>query len=68
MSVKGPFNQNVIAVIWDFDRTLSPHYMQKPLFEAFGVDEARFWDENKALPAHYAKAGIRVHPDTCYLG
>jgi hypothetical protein len=66
--LKGPFYQNVIAVIWDFDRTLSPHYMQKPLFEEYGVDEAQFWAENCALPAHYARAGIRVHPETCYLG
>jgi hypothetical protein len=68
VSTKGPFYQNVIAVIWDFDRTLSPHYMQKPLFEAFDVDEAQFWSENSSLPQYYARAGIRVHPDTCYLG
>lgn len=68
MPNKGLFFQNVIAVIWDFDRTLSPHYMQKPLFEAYGVDERAFWDENAQLPAYYAKAGIRIHPETCYLG
>ncbi len=68
MSNKGLFFQNVIAIIWDFDRTLSPHYMQKPLFEAYGVDERKFWEETNDLPAYYARAGIRVHPDTCYLG
>ncbi|MBI4557185.1 MAG: haloacid dehalogenase-like hydrolase [Candidatus Hydrogenedentes bacterium] len=68
MSNKGLFLQNVIAVIWDFDKTLSPHYMQKPLFEAYHVDEDAFWAEVRALPAYYRRAGIHVQPDTCYLG
>ncbi len=68
MSQRGLFEQNVVAVIWDFDKTLSPHYMQRPLFEAYGVDEAAFWDEVNALPRYYAKAGIHLQADTCYLG
>ena len=68
MQEKGLFLQNVIVIIWDFDKTLSSHYMQAPLFEEYGVDEAAFWSEVKALPAYYARAGIRVQPDTCYLG
>lgn len=60
--------QNVIAVIWDFDKTLSPHYMQRPLFQAYGVSEEQFWEELKGLPAYYSRAGIHVQPDTCYLG
>lgn len=65
---KGLFFHNIIAVIWDFDRTLSPHYMQKPIFEAYGVDEKRFWDEVSKLPAYYKRAGVKVHKETCYLG
>ncbi|MCK5862383.1 MAG: haloacid dehalogenase-like hydrolase [Candidatus Hydrogenedentes bacterium] len=65
---KSLFLQNIIAVIWDFDKTLSPHYMQTPLFEHYGVEEAMFWREANALPDFYAKAGITVQPDTCYLG
>jgi len=65
---KGLFLQNVITVIWDFDHTLSPHYMQEPMFEHYGVDAKQFWDEVRALPAYYAKAGIKVQGDTCYLG
>ena len=68
MPGKGLFLQNVVAVIWDFDRTLSPHYMQRPLFEEYGIDEGRFWAEVNALPAYYERAGIHVQRDTCYLG
>lgn len=60
--------QNVIALIWDFDKTLSPQYMQAPLFAAYGVDGRAFWEEVNALPGHYARAGVTVQPDTCYLG
>lgn len=60
-------NQNKVAVIWDFDKTLIPGYMQAPLFKHFGIEEKRFWDEVNALPAYYARKGIRVAGDTIYL-
>lgn len=68
MPEKGLWLQNIIAIIWDFDKTLSPGYMQAPLFRAYGIDEERFWNEVHALPAYYRRAGIHVQPDTCYLG
>ena len=34
------FTQNIIACIWDFDKTLIPGYMQAPLFRRYGIDEA----------------------------
>ncbi|MBI2424702.1 MAG: haloacid dehalogenase-like hydrolase [Candidatus Hydrogenedentes bacterium] len=68
MAEKGLFLQNVIAIIWDFDKTLSPQYMQAPLFREYDIDEQAFWREVQALPGYYARAGIRVQYDTCYLG
>ena len=68
MPEKGLFLQNVVAVIWDFDKTLSPNYMQKPLFDAYDIDEDIFWSEVNALPDYYKRAGISVQRDTCYLG
>jgi len=43
------FVQNKIAIIWDFDKTLIPYDMQRPLFEQYGVDEETFWRECNAL-------------------
>src|SRR5687767_1931576 len=62
------FAQNVIAIIWDFDKTLSPEYMQRPLFEKFGVDEKTFWKEANGLADFYRQRGMHnVSRDTLYL-
>lgn len=61
------FRQNVLAVVWDFDKTLISHYMQDPLFEAYGVDGKTFWEEVNALPALYRSHGVPVNPETIYL-
>jgi hypothetical protein len=59
--------QNVIALIWDFDKTLAPEYMQRPLFDEYQVDPNVFWNEVAMLPAALKKMGVNVHPDTSYL-
>ena len=59
--------QNVIALVWDFDKTLIPGYMQDPIFAAYNVDEDAFWREVNALPGYFARQGVTVHPDTAYL-
>lgn len=59
--------RNIVAVVWDFDKTLTPSYMQTPLFERYNVDETLFWKEVNALPELYAGRGIRVSGETIYL-
>ena len=59
--------QNIVACVWDFDKTLIPGYMQTPLFEHYGIDEKLFWTEVDKLPEVYAKRGCRVSSDTIYL-
>lgn len=59
---------NVIAVIWDFDRTLVDGYMQDPLFARYNVDAEQFWKEVNALPEHYRQTqDVEVNKDTIYL-
>ena len=59
--------RNIVAVLWDFDKTLTPGYMQTPIFERYGVDGATFWKEVNALPGVYRERGIHVSKDTIYL-
>jgi hypothetical protein len=62
------FVRNTIAVIWDFDKTLTPNYMQDPLFRRYGVDGSAFWEEVNGLEQLYMSRGAkRVSKDTLYL-
>jgi len=59
---------NVIAVIWDFDKTLVDGYMQDPIFAHYDVDPSAFWKEVNDLPGKYLEEqGVRVNSDTIYL-
>ena len=51
------FPQTVIAMFWDFDKTLIPGNMQGPLFRHFGIDEGAFWDEVDGLEEWYESRG-----------
>lgn len=60
--------QHTVAIIWDFDKTLIPGYMQRPLLRHFGIDEVEFWREVNALPDWYRHHGsLRVSTDVVYL-
>ncbi|MSU46781.1 MAG: haloacid dehalogenase-like hydrolase [Lacunisphaera sp.] len=61
------FTQNIIACVWDFDKTLIPAYMQAPLFRRFGIDEPDFWAETNALVENYRKRGYHIAPEISYL-
>jgi hypothetical protein len=58
---------NIVALIWDFDKTLVDGYMQAPIFKKYGVSESEFWKEVNSLEAQYREKGIRVNRDTLYL-
>ena len=61
------FEQNIVALVWDFDKTLISGYMQSPLFRRLGIPEERFWDEVKGLHAWYKARGVQINNDTIYL-
>lgn len=58
---------NIIAVIWDCDKTLVDGYMQDPIFEEYKINSTEFWKEVNAKPKEYEKNGVRVNKDTYYL-
>ena len=57
----------VIALIWDFDKTLIPSYMQEPLFKRYGVTSEAFWSECNARIREIAQSGLSVNEETYYL-
>lgn len=58
---------NIIALIWDCDKTLIDGYMQDPIFEEYGVDPHDFWEDVNAEPSKIEAKGMRVNHDTYYL-
>lgn len=66
------YTQSIIALIWDFDKTLTHGYMQDPLFNEYGVNPGDFWREVNALSDYYMSlkppgGPARVGKDTIYL-
>ena len=59
---------NIIAIVWDFDKTLVDGYMQDPIFEEYNVNPSEFWKEVNSLPEKYMnEQNVLVNPDTIYL-
>ena len=60
---------NIIAVIWDCDKTFINGYMQDPIFKKFGVDASEFWAENNQRQDELQKRypNMRINSDTYYL-
>lgn len=59
---------NIIAVIWDFDKTIVNGYMQDPIFKEYNIDSKEFWNEVDDLPRKYREEqGVKVNRDTVYL-
>lgn len=61
------YTQNVIALVWDFDKTLTHGYMQAPLFAAYDIDDTTFWTEVNSLADYYRGQDCEVSADTIYL-
>ena len=60
--------KNIIAIIWDFDKTLVDGYMQDPIFEDYKVDAKEFWSEVNSLPQKYwTEQKVKVNRDLIYL-
>ena len=59
---------NIIALVWDFDKTLINGYMEDPIFEHYNVDSKKFWREVNDLPRKYQEEqNVQVNKDTIYL-
>ena len=57
--------RNIIAIIWDYDKTLLNGYMQSPIFKDYGINEIAFWDECNTMQEKYPE--VKINKDTAYL-
>jgi len=57
------FKEKPVAVVFDWDKTLSPHYQQSVVFDKFGVDQKQFWaltHLRTRVHTHYLKNRVIV--------
>ena len=63
-TMQNVFPQNIIAIIWDFDETMTPEPMQKVLFDTYRQDSNTFWDEVNQLSKRYQNQGYKQVSNT----
>lgn len=62
-----PVNKGIVAVIFDFDKTLIPGHMQAPLFKYCGIKEEEFWAAAAAYRENFQRSGRRMDITLSYL-
>lgn len=59
--------ENILAILFDFDFTLSAEYMQDALFRKYNVDSKAFWEEKRQLVEKAKQRGINYDDECAYL-
>ncbi len=59
--------QNIIAMMYDCDLTLTPVYMQEVLFDYFNVDGEEFWQETDGWQEKVREQGINFDDVCVYM-
>lgn len=62
-----PTLQNIIALLYDCDLTLTSCYMQQPLFRKYNVDEEEFWQETQRSREEAKEKGINLDQEISYM-
>ncbi len=62
-----PTSQKIIALIYDFDSTLSPECMQEALFHKYNVKGSEFWEEKRKLVREAEQKGINYDTECAYM-
>ena len=59
--------ENILAVLFDFDLTLSAEYMQAALFRKYKIEGKAFWQEKDQMVAAAKKDGVNLDDECAYL-
>ncbi len=62
-----PLLQNIIAILYDCDLTLTPEYMQEPLFRKYGVNGDEFWKESTRSGELAAQKSTILDTEMAYM-
>ncbi|MEK6809855.1 MAG: hypothetical protein AABY40_04215 [Nanoarchaeota archaeon] len=60
-------SKNIIACFYDCDQTLTPEYMQEPMFRSMGIDPNEFWADNDKLKKYAASLDVDIGSETMYM-